>query len=199
MTNNFETPQDVASDKKEAVDVPGAELLEKSLEEEAEKALERIGEVASRAEALAEHDPVLRDHAMTLRNRAVKLGRQIKGAAKVIGLAVSIMLAAEAIDYDLTRYNVSEHADDHGKLVFEHQDEETTRILDYLSGRGDLPKADRLALEIERINKFPDVQKRISISKKLEEMNEAELSEVWDEIQEMLHEQYPGYTYKKGD
>ena len=198
MTGKFEASHEIPGDEEEIADVPRAELLDKSLGGEAEAALQRIEEVASRAEALAEHDPAVRERATTLRDRARKLGRQVLGVGRTVGLLASILLAAEAVNYELTRYNVSEHADDHGKLVFEHPDEETTRILDYLSGKGELPEADRLVLEVQRIRKVAGVQ-RIVTSKKLEEMNEEELSKAWDEMQEDIYKRESILDeYKKG-
>ena len=198
MTGKFEVPHEVPGDEKEIADIPGAELLDNSLGGETERALERIEEVASRAEALAERDPEVRERAISLRDRAIKLGRQIKGAARIIGLSVSVMLAAAAADYELTRYNVSEHVDDHGKLIFEHQDQETTRILDYLSGKGELPEADRLILEVQRVRKMIGSNDSAA-AKKLEDMNEGELSAVWDEREKEIYQGHaiPG-IYPKG-
>jgi hypothetical protein len=189
-SNRFgESPENSEAGNKEVVIIPGAELLDRSLGDETEKAFERVEQVVLRAEALAESNPKLRERALSLRDRARKLQKQVMGAARVIGLGAAVMLAAEAADYELTRYNVSEHADNQGKVVFEHQDEETTRILDYLSGNGDLRGRDRLNFEMQRIRTVAK-NARIAIPDKLEDMNEDQLSELWDTIERSLYEKY---------
>jgi len=194
MANNFEKAHRIPGDNDDRSEagkpeIPGAELLDKTLGGETEAAFVLVEEVALQAEALAEHDPELRERALSLRDRAKKLQKQMLGIARIIGIGAAIALAADAADYESTRYTVSEHADGHGEAVFEHEDQETTRIIDYFSGKGALPEADRRAMEIKDIKRMGDINK-VDLPENLNDFSEDQLSELWDNIEGSLYDKY---------
>lgn len=64
--------------------------------------------------------------------------------------------AEDLVNWQITRYNVTERRDKNGDVVYEHEDPETTRILNYITGRGEMTESSKLACIRSSINDFYD-------------------------------------------
>ena len=97
--------------------------------------------------------------------------------------------AADITDHKLTRYTVDEKTDDHGGLIFHHQDRETTDILNYLTGEGDLPKKDKLTFEVMWIQRVAR-NTGLAVPHGLENMSGVQLSNAWDTLSHEIYRKY---------
>lgn len=93
----------------------------------------------------------------------------VTGGAQVIGytVALSTMLNAGATRYreykdgqvyEGTRYQVKKTRNEKGEVVYEHEDPETTRIIEYLAGRGEMSEETNLTCLREMIGSSYDVK-----------------------------------------
>jgi len=97
----------------------------------------------------------------------------------VIVMFFQIGVVNTYLEHRMTRYVVRTSTDPDGKIVFEHEDKETTEILNYLSGRADLPKEKKLELA-RRMIKFFLQSERLAVPKDIDSMDENNLRKVCD-------------------
>lgn len=78
-----------------------------------------------------------------------KLKRRIKKMLRLFAFATTLAGAAGAADYSITRYSVNSSTDEKGENTFAHQDEETTHVIDVLSGKERINDSDKREMLIE--------------------------------------------------
>jgi hypothetical protein len=100
--------------------------------------------------------------------RIEKKTTKIKDALKILGLGLALYGAGgvtkEVDEHLSSRYEITKSIDSKGDVKFEHEDEETTRILNFLTGAEELSQEDRVHFfrEIVRehlINKIVEERK----------------------------------------
>lgn len=77
-----------------------------------------------------------------------------KRRARLLLAALAAITASVEAGHHLTRYKVYENTNEKGEITYEHEDRETTRILNYIAGREHMTDEDRVVL-------FRDTLRRI--------------------------------------
>jgi len=135
---------------------PQVEKFEEGSEHETELALDSIESTSNKSadEALdtakmIETSPLPRTRKEQLRD---KLGRNLKRLFRVLSFASVLTGAAGMADYGLTRYRVEEtKSGDAGGIIYNHQDKETTHIINTLAGKESLNESDKRDILIDYI------------------------------------------------
>jgi len=84
--------------------------------------------------------------------RLYNLKRKLRSILQIGAILTGAALIGEATSHKLTRYDVTERISEDGQKIFEHQDQQTTDVLNYYSGYKDLPKQMKLQIAKELIH-----------------------------------------------
>jgi hypothetical protein len=76
--------------------------------------------------------------------RAEKKTSKIKSLLKAASMGLALVGAAETVSYGTSRYEITTEAGQDGKIEYEHEDPETTRIVKFLTGAAELAPEDRI-------------------------------------------------------
>lgn len=148
MPNKFEGPHNV--DEEDPLERPEGAFLERL-----KKFLSRTKTIQSESAMMAQQYPELEHEAMALNKRSGAFLQRAKKVFEIVALATAGTLAAgtgaEALRYQATRYDIAEKQNAAGETVFAHEDEETTKVLDYLSGKGEIPEDVKHLMEVEEV------------------------------------------------
>lgn len=160
-----------------------AEQLEGVAKRYVEATFRRAAEVLGRCERFAGKYPELAEKAVRLK---AKIKMELTKSLKVLRVATAvsaIALGGYYANYERTRYDVEEGIDHDGKKIFLHEDKETSNILDYLSGRTDLPRDMKLRLAKEFLPVATTNAGLTSPAKEeLKVMSEEELKEAFEKL-----------------
>lgn len=141
------------------------------------------------ADRLATEHPELAQDANKLKKKARRFMRMAP-LVLYASYAIGGLVGAEYQEYNAEGYHVEEHVDKAGDITFSHQDPETTQVLDYLSGRGEMPRDVKRAEEAWKIR---DLYKSLDqpLPAGIEKMDDASLSKTYDHGLFLLHKKYP--------
>ncbi|MEK7525537.1 MAG: hypothetical protein AAB561_00765 [Patescibacteria group bacterium] len=126
------------SEQKEALPEKGSDIKE---------AIDRI--MASRANDLDRKVELVREHLKTkspeLQNRyGGRIISFLKKASRGMGIACLLSVAGLYGNYERTRYTVQEKSDPDGSVGFVHEDQETTDVINLMTGSSELSSAFKL-------------------------------------------------------
>lgn len=179
------SPENPNLNKKGLEKFPPAEQAEQflgSIKETTEQSIKAASDTAKTIEASsfsAEHKEKLRD----------KLKRSIKKMFRIFSFAAALTGAAGMADYTLTRYKVEQKTGANGGVVYIHQDQETTHIINILSGKEQLSNFDKKDILLDyltdELKSFHEDGQYEAISQSgLEKMSFSELEEI---AREFMH------------
>lgn len=169
--NHF-VPEKPAIDLELETDSKRAEV---SAEVITEKAFERnLDRLAARVEGVSDTVSNLEkvippDKSEPLRK---KLNRTVKRSVEVIKMAALMAALSYIPDAGRPRQTIEQKTEPSGEIVFKHPDQQTTQILNYLSGKAELPHEIRLQIIKDGIKEHPE---QFTPAKDLDTYNESQL------------------------
>ncbi len=90
-----------------------------------------------------------------------KLNRTFRRSLEVVKMAALMTALSYIPDHGRPRHPVEKNVDSKGEVTYKHVDKETTQILDYLSGKSELPREIRLKFFREEMAKRTELENKI--------------------------------------
>lgn len=112
---------------------------------------------------------------------ATRLLEKAERILKRVTQAGMILSLAGTLNYLSTKHSTTEKVEADGEITFEHDDPETTANLNYLTGKGEIPEAEKIRWHREFVRLVAS-SNSYTISDDLSSMNEKQLIEVLSKI-----------------
>lgn len=133
--------------------------FQKSALEQWNNVTERSDKISAQIAEAASKSP---EKGRMLAEKAASVFSKIFRAGRLATFYGALALGAQQLQYNLTRYDVSETTTEDGKKEYTHQDRKTSAIIDFFSGKAELPEDIKLEIYRAHIMKFiKDMQVKI--------------------------------------
>lgn len=116
-----------------------------------------------------------------LKKRGREMLDRICSTARMVGFIAVLSTALDTLNFAVTRYEVMEEKDTGGNTIFHHEDSETEAIINFMSGKLDLPKDIQLKIMRARLRLALEHAKK-TVPTDLEKLNEPEIKQKYNEI-----------------